>query len=68
MSKYYPFFSLIDEESLKNLIVSVVRETKWTPEIIDSLFFDDIDYHGILWWYEDVKTMNEEIKKSMNKK
>ena len=29
---------------------------------------DDWDYNGILYWYDDIKTMNEELKKSYNKK
>ena len=53
---------------MKNLITSVVRENKWTPDVIDNLYFDDFDYHGIFYWYDDVKLMNDEIKKTYNKK
>lgn len=48
--------------SLNNMVKSVVREHKWKPHEIDDLFFDDIDYHGLIYWYNDIKKVNNELK------
>ncbi len=47
------FFS-IDEPAFNNILKSIVREYKWTPDVIGSLFFDRQDYTGLLYWYDDV--------------
>lgn len=44
------------------MIKSVVRTFQWTPEVIDNLYFDDIDYHGLIFWYNDVIEVSKEIK------
>lgn len=31
-----------------------MREHRWTPDIIGSLFFDNEDYCGLFFWYQDV--------------
>lgn len=49
------------------MVKSVVREHKWTPQVINSLYLDDTDYFGLEWWYNDVCKVNEEMK-SKNKK
>lgn len=49
--------------SLENAIKSIVREHHFSPAEIDALFFDDTDYHGMMFWYEDVKAVNAELKK-----
>ena len=51
-----------DDESIKNIIVSIVREYKWSPEIIGDLFFDGEDYKGMEFWYNDIKEMHGEMK------
>lgn len=50
------------------MVKTIIREYHWTPDIIDKLFVDDIDYHGIIWHYNDIKEVNEEIQKSIKKK
>lgn len=45
------------------MIKSVIREYKWAPEIINSLYLDGADYFGLIWWYEDVKNIVDEMKK-----
>jgi len=35
---------------------------------IDAFFLDDKDYHGIIFWYNDVKEMNDELKPKQQKK
>jgi hypothetical protein len=39
-----------------------VREHKWTFLIIDEMFQDDIDYHGLEFWYNDVRQVSKELK------
>jgi hypothetical protein len=45
------------------MIVSVVREHHWAPEIIGALFVDDGDHHGLEFWYNDVLEVSNELKK-----
>ena len=42
---------------------TVVREFKWSPDIVDDLFIDDADYHGIKYWYDDLFEVHKELKK-----
>lgn len=44
----------MSSESLDNMIKTVVREHKWAPDKIDALFVDSEDYHGLIYWYDDV--------------
>lgn len=44
------------------MIKSIVREHHWPPDIIGGLFVDNLDYHGLIYWYEDVKELSEELK------
>lgn len=48
--------------SVDAAIQSVVQEYHWTPNIIDELFLDDIDHHGLYYWYLHLKDQHEEIK------
>jgi len=43
-------------------------QTGWQPFIIDRLYLDDIDHHGIFWIAEAIKQENEKMKKDKNKK
>ena len=47
---------------MNNIIKSVVREYHFTPETIDDLFMDDVDYHGLLFWYDDTLQIQKELK------
>ncbi|HXP52168.1 MAG TPA: hypothetical protein VN922_19585 [Bacteroidia bacterium] len=40
----------------------MVREYKWPPENIGGFFIDDLDEFGIVFWYEDVKEIIEDLK------
>lgn len=33
------------------MVDTVVMEHHWTPITIDNLYIDDIDYHGLVYWY-----------------
>jgi len=45
------------------MIVSIVREHHWTPEVINGLYLDDADHFGLEFWYNDIKRVTEELKK-----
>ena len=53
---------------LDMIITSVVRHTKFTPEVIDKLYIDEIDHHGIIYWFNDAKLYAEQIEKSIKPK
>lgn len=44
------------------MMKSVVRENKWPPSVLEGLFFDTEDYHGLFFWYDDVIECGREIK------
>jgi hypothetical protein len=44
------------------IIKTVVRENKWAPDIIGALFVDEIDFHGLEYWYNDSVEMDKELK------
>jgi len=50
------------------VITSVVRHTRFTPEIIDKLYFDEIDHHGIMYWYNDAELYAKQLKESFETK
>jgi len=50
------------------MVKTIIREYNWTPEIIDKMYLDDWDYHGIIWHYNDIVEVNKEIQKSIKKK
>jgi len=45
------------------MIKTVVREHHWTPNYVDDLYIDEVDYFGLGFWYNDVKECHDEIKK-----
>jgi hypothetical protein len=45
------------------MAISVVRSFNWRSIDIDNLYLDCIDYHGLEFWYEDVKL---QINKNKN--
>lgn len=50
------------------MIKSVVRHVKFTPDVIDKLFLDDMDHHGLIFWFQDAVDYSEEMKKAINPK
>lgn len=45
------------------MIKSVVRESRWPPDVIGGLFIDEQDYEGLEFWYNDFKEMHDDLKK-----
>lgn len=50
------------------VVKTIIRTYEWPPSEIGGLFFDRIDYEGLLYWYDDAIEMNKEIKSQMPKK
>lgn len=48
---------------VKLYIVSVVNTYRWAPDIIDVLYVDDYDHHGLIYWYNAAKEQNDAINK-----
>lgn len=46
-------------ERLNNKILSVALEHHFTPAVIDALFADAVDYHGLDWWYDEIEKKSE---------
>jgi hypothetical protein len=53
--------------SLNNIIKTVVRYHHWTPKTIESLYLDDADFFGLLYWYDDVMEVIKEINEKLPK-
>lgn len=41
------------------MVKSVVRQFNWQPYVIETLFLDDVDYNGLVYWYNDVIELNK---------
>lgn len=44
-----------------------MREFHWLPKDIGSLFIDDEDYLGIIFWYNDAEKAQAEATAERNK-
>ena len=44
------------------MLKSVVREFNFTPKDIDDMYLDDQNYHGIIYWYNDVLQIEKDLK------
>jgi hypothetical protein len=58
---YCNFFS-VDEESLNNMIKTVIREHHWSPGKIENLYLDDADFFSLIWNYNDVTQHHADAK------
>jgi len=45
-------------------IKSVVRHTQYSPQEIEKLFVDEIDFRGLIYWYNDAKHASQQIKEA----
>lgn len=51
------------------MIVTVVREHHFSPDVLGDFYLDALDYTGLEFWFEDVVQCSKEIKaKSQAKK
>jgi len=53
----------VTKKSLDNVIISVARAFSWSPKTLMSMYVDDFDYNGLIFWYNDVKEQNDKFKK-----
>lgn len=51
---------------MDSMIKSVVRVFKFDPEKIGNLFIDEIDYLGLVYWFNDSQEYVKEISKAGN--
>ncbi|AGF91178.1 hypothetical protein Phi47:1_gp24 [Cellulophaga phage phi47:1] len=59
-------FSFLDRWSVGNLdaeIKTIVNEFHWSPNQIDELYCDDLDHHGIVYWFEHLKSLHAKMNK-----
>lgn len=56
------------DESLDNTIKTVVRAHHWPPDVIDKLYNDGQDHHGIDFWYYDALECDKEINDKIKEK
>ena len=61
------FFPLLTNEELNNVIVSIVREHHWSPEVIGNLHYEYGDYESLMYWYNDIVKVQDELKKEASK-
>ena len=52
-----------EARSVDVVIKSIVRNFNWTPNVIDELFLDEIDYKGIMFWYFDLIEQKKKVEK-----
>lgn len=45
------------------MIVSLIREHHWAPDIIGALYIDGMDYNGIELLFDDLVKAHAELKK-----
>ena len=56
---------MTDDRNFDAVIKSLVRFHHWTPQQLSEMYIDDEDYLGLLYWYEDLKDYDKEVKKSI---
>ncbi len=50
------------------MVISIVGKYRWSPDIVGDLFFDNQDYLGLEFWYNQVAEESREIEKIRKKK
>lgn len=48
------------------MVNTIVFRFEWPPTVIGGLFIDEIDYKGLLYWYELILDEQKEIKRIKN--
>ena len=49
-------------------IRSVARHLRYLPKDMAEMYFDDVDFHGLIYWYNDAVDSVKKVKKvSKNK-
>lgn len=45
----------------------MVREHHYSPAELGDFYLDAVDFYGLEYWYNDVVSMHEEMKKASKK-
>jgi hypothetical protein len=45
------------------MILNLIREYHWAPDIIGALYVDRVDYKGVELLHDDLVKMHSELKK-----
>lgn len=45
------------------MVISIVSEFHWTMKEIDNLYIDNIDYQGLVFWYDYLADRVKKINK-----
>jgi hypothetical protein len=46
------------------MIKTVALVYKWSPNVLESLYFDEVDHRGLEYWYNDAKEYIKAISKT----
>ena len=49
-------------DSLNNIVQTVVREFKWSPETVSEMYIDDACFKGLKYWYDDIVFVHKQLK------
>lgn len=55
-----------NDQSLRNIVVSVVMHLYWKPDYLQSLYMDDEDEFGLIFWYKEIQEIEKEEEKREN--
>ncbi len=47
---------------MDNALAVVGLETGYTPEVLDRMYADNLDHHGLFFWVDSIKKQNDRIK------
>lgn len=50
---------MVDNDSLDNMIKTIVSEYHFSPSEISKMYVDNLDFQGIQFWYDECVRLNE---------
>jgi hypothetical protein len=60
---FYSWRIVRQKFEIQNVFAIMGMEFGWaSPERLDEMFIDDLDYHGIFWWANWIEKENKKIK------
>lgn len=48
------------------MIKSIAYEYHWPPNVISEMFVDDYDFHGLVYWHDELVRIDKQMKKKSN--
>jgi len=49
------------------MVCNVARHYHWNPDLIEDFYLDDIDFHGIEFWNDDIARSSKEVTDKIKK-